>query len=153
MSEHRSFYYKHPINWDWSMTIARGTNARRRRKPGRRKPTRKPSHPSKPKCPLVNKDGLTRNQEFREMVAYMELNGWNKTSIGWELGDISRQYVHVVIGYARDDDAGKKTGTCSGTLILLMRDKHKKKCPFPRDYKAALKRQKELEEYGPDDLM
>tara|TARA_R110002167_G_scaffold58769_2_gene166482 strand:- start:5531 stop:5986 length:456 start_codon:yes stop_codon:yes gene_type:complete len=151
MSNHRSFYYRDPINWDWSMTIERKRH--RRRKPGRRKPTRKPTHPTKPKCPLVNKDGLTRNQEFREMVIYMELNGWNKKSIGWELGDKSRQYVTMVINYARDDDMGKKTGTCSGTLLLLMREKYKKKCPFPRDYRAALKRQKEQEEFGPDDLM
>lgn len=87
------------------------------------------------------------------MVIYMELNGWNKKSIGWELGDKSRQYVTMVINYARDDDMGKKTGTCSGTLLLLMREKYKKKCPFPRDYRAALKRQKEQEEFGPDDLM
>lgn len=142
--------FRQPANWDWGMTVPR--EPKKRGRVGRPKATRKPTHPSKPKCPRVGKDGRTRNQEFRDMVAYMELNGWNKTSIAWELGleEGGRKYVHAVLGHARKDDAGKKAGMVSGTMVLLMRDKYRKKCPFPRDYKAALKRQEELEEFGPD---
>jgi len=139
--------YRQPANWDWNMTIPR--EPKKKGRVGRPRATSKPTHPSKPKCPRVGEDGRTRNQEFRDMVVYMELNGWNKKSIAWELG-VDRKYVHTVLGHARKDDAGKKAGMCSATLILLMRRVYKNLPPFKRDHTAALKRQKELEEFGPD---
>lgn len=140
--------YRQPANWDWGMTVPR--EPKKKGRVGRPKTASKRSHPNKAKCPKKNKDGLTRNQEFRDMLTYMKLNGWNITSIAWELGFEDRRQVYNILNDATKNDAGKSAGMTTATVILLMRRVYKNLPPYKRDHVAALKRQEELEEFGPD---